>query len=329
MTRILGRLAAIGALCVALVAGCARESDGASLVKRGRLGELPRESVALVVIEVRSLGRAGRSTPWLKEIAAVAEEGPFKEIRERFGLDAFKDVERLGLAVVPQADNRVAYGILAEGAFDRAKMLEALGGQDLTTVQEGDAEHPDLSLALLGEGALAVGPRAVLEVVRANAAKRGSGLDANQGLLDLLARVRPASQIWGAVDCRRLTALARQFGAARGMDASPLDRAPQVSSLISLAFQGTVGKNVDFTVLAEADGEEGARNVADAVRGILAIARMGAGQDTARDWLEFFDGIRIEQTGTSIAMRGTIPEKTMAALIARARGGAGTAPGAS
>jgi hypothetical protein len=312
-----------------LAAACARPGDGAAVVRRGGLGALPRESVALLAIEVRALGRSRASSPWMRDLTAAMEEGPFREVRDRFGVDAFDAIERVGLAVVPQPDNRVAYGIVAEGAFDREALLAALGGAAVTTVQEGDGVRPDLSVAVLADGNLAVGPRLVLEAVRNNAARRGDGLDANEVLLGLLARVRPSSQIWGAVDCRRLTGLTRDFAAARGLAAAPLDASRQVGALLTLAFQGTVGRTVDFQILAEAEGEEGARNVADAARGLLAISRMAAGQDAAREWLKFLDGVTIEQTGPSIALRGSVPEETLAAIAAKARAAAGNRKGAS
>jgi hypothetical protein len=323
-----GALAAMTLVAGAVVAGCARDRTGATVVRQGLLGALPRESVALLVIEVRALGRARASSSWMRELAAAADEGPFREIRDRFGTEAFGAVDRIGLAVVPRPDNKVAYGVVAEGSFDRRGMVGALGGEDLLTVQEAAEERPDLSLAVLPAGDLAVGPRAVLETVRANAARRGDGLDANDVLLGLLERVRPSSQIWGAIDCRRLNDLARQFALVRGVQALPLDPGRPIGSLTSLAFEGRGGRSLEFVVLAEAGDEKGARDVADAVRSLLAIARLGAGQEAGRDWVELLDAITVAQAGPSLTVRGSIPEKTMAALAARARAaaGAGTPP---
>jgi hypothetical protein len=316
-----GRLVAIVAAAGALLGGCAGERTGAAVVREGRLGALPRESVGLLVVEVRALGRARASSSWMRELTAAAEEGPFKEVRDRLGMDAFREIDRIGLAVVPRPDNKVAYGVVAEGSFDRRGMVEALGGRDLVTLQEEAEERPDLSIAVLPAGDLAIGPRAVLGVVQANAARRGAGLDSNTVLLGLLERVRPSSQIWGAIDCRRLTDLARQFALARGVQALPLDPVRPAGALVSLAFEGKAGRDVEFVGVAEAVDEQGARDLTDAVRGVLAIARLGAGREAQRDWVEFLDGITLAQAGASVTVRGSIRERTMAALAARARAG--------
>jgi hypothetical protein len=272
--------------------------------------------VGLLVVEVKALRVPEPGVPWMQEMARIAEEGPFREIKERFGMDAFKDLDRIGLAIVPQADNKVAYGIVAEGAFDGEKMRQALGGQEIVTMIEVEG-RPDFSVTVLQGGGIAVGPRSVLEVIRANAARRGSGLDDNRALLALLAKVQPTSQVWGAVDFRTLASLTQEFARTQGKGESNLTP-PQIRSLKALAFEGRIGKTVEYRLLGLADAEDHAKTLAEAARGLIALGRMGASREGGAMWLELLEGISIDQSGTTVNLRGSIAEKTLAALAEKA-----------
>ncbi len=302
-----------------LAPGCARDTGGAAIVRKSALGALPTETVGLLVLEVRALRALKRTSSWMEEMAAITDqEGPFREVRDRFGLETLKRLDRIGLAVVPGPDDRVAYGIVAEGSFDPAKIREALGGQDLVTLVEGEG-RPDFSVAALTGGSFALGPRHVLEVIRANARRRGAGLDGNRPFLDLLLKVRPTSQVWGAVDCRALGRFARKSPLVQGIGGSVIVNSPQASSLVSIAFEGRIADKVEFDLLGRVDAEPHARTLAEAARGLIAIARMGAGAGQAGGWPEFLEGITLEQHGSAITLHGLVPEKAMAALAARAQ----------
>ncbi|MGH9798376.1 MAG: hypothetical protein ACRD5D_09520, partial [Candidatus Polarisedimenticolia bacterium] len=155
------RVTAAAVLC-GLVLACAGRKDGAAIVKRSLLGTLPKESVALLVLETRAIGRAGARAEWLREFARIAEEGPFREIRDRLGMELLAGTGRIGMAVVPRPDHKVAYGIVAEGKYDRDKVRAVIGGGEIGTLVEAGDTLPDLSLLIL-DGGLAVGPRDVLE----------------------------------------------------------------------------------------------------------------------------------------------------------------------
>jgi hypothetical protein len=303
------------ALVVLAAAGCGQKKGAAGLVKSSALGTFPKETVALLVIEIKKVRKLGADLPWVKDLASVAESegGPFKEVIERLGRDTLEQVNRLSLAVVPSDDDRLGYGVLAEGSFDTAKMRQALGGQDVLTVVEA-AGKMDFSISVLPDGSLALGPRQVLEVMRANAAVRGRGLDANALLLGPLEKVRLEAQFWGAIDCRRLAEIVRRSTEAGDLAALPLS-SRAADSLRSLAFRGMIGESVEIDLMGLTDAEASARTLADSARGIVALGRVGAGRDRAKEWLEFLDGIRIGQSGPDVSLRASIPSQTMQALV--------------
>ena len=303
------------ALGVLAAAGCGQKKGAAGLVKSSALGTFPKETVALLVIEIKKVRKLGADLPWVKDLASVAESegGPFKVVIERLGRDTVEQVNRLSLAVVPTDDDRLGYGVLAEGSFDAAKMRQALGGQDLLTVVEA-AGKVDFSISVLPDGSLALGPRQVLEAMRANAAARGHGLDANALLLGPLEKVRPEAQFWGAIDCRRLAEIVRRSTEAGDLSGLPLS-SRAANSLLSLAFRGMIGESVEIDLMGLADAEASARTLADSARGIIALGRVGAGRDQAKEWLDFLDGIRIGQSGPDVSLRASIPSQTMKSLV--------------
>ena len=309
--------ALVAALGLLAAAGCGQKRGAAGLVKSSALGTYPKETVALLVIEVKKVRKLGADLPWVKELAAAAESdgGPLKDMIERFGRDTMTQVDRISLAVVPSGDDRLGYGVLAEGTFDPAKMRQALGGQEILTVVEAEGKL-DMSLSVLPDGSLALGPRRVLEVMRGNAAARGHGLDDNELLLGPLEKVRPEAQFWGSIDCRNLAESVRRSTEAGNLASLPLS-SKAANSLLSLAFRGTIGESVEIDLLGLADAEANAKTLADSARGIVALGRVGAGRDQAKEWLEFLDGIRIEQSGTDVSLRASIPSKTMQSLVGR------------
>jgi len=74
---------------------------------------------------------------------------------------------------------------------------------------------------------------------------------------------------------------------------------------------------VDLDLLGQADAEVSARRLADAARGLVALGRVGAGRDQAKEWLDFLDGIRIDQSGAGVNLRASIPAKTMESFVVR------------
>ncbi len=190
---------------VALASGCGRKGGAAAVVRASVIGTYPKESVALLVLEVKKVRALGGDVPWMKKLAALADEegGPLQEVVKRLGAETVDQLGRLSVAVVPDAGHHIAYGVLAEGSFDPAKIRAALEGRDVLTLVESEG-RPDFSLSVLPDGSLALGPRWILEVMRGNAAARGQGLDADQALLEPLERVRTEAQLWGALDCKNL-----------------------------------------------------------------------------------------------------------------------------
>jgi hypothetical protein len=305
--------------------GCARSETGATILRRSALGALPRESVGLLALEVRSLRSLKAFDRWAQEMTeAVDAEPRYRDLRQRLGPDALERIDRVGLAIVPLTDGRVSYGLIAEGHLDDGATRRALGGQETVTLLEA-AGRPDLSVSVIPGGGLAFGPRAILEIIRRNAARRGLGLEANAVMGGLLGRVRPAAQVWGAIDYGTIARLSREAALA-GRGPMPVPGGPVGSALQGVAFQGRIGASVDLDFTGVAGGAADARRLADAARGLAALGKMGAGADRSSPWIEVLDGLSVRQSGAEVAFHVRFPPAALEALAEKSRAAAAALP---
>src|SRR5256885_6728433 len=208
MMRLKRRAALATALAfLAAAPGCSGRKGAAGLVRSSALAVYPRETAALLVMEVHKIRALHPDTPWLKDMASLSGRngGAVAEILRRLGPDVLRRLDRLSLAVVPRPDHTIAYGVLAEGTFDGPKVREALGADTLLSLVE--AGRMDFSVVLLKDGSVALGPKSVLETMLANDASRGHGLDGSPEILTPLEDVRQEAQFWGALDCRTLQSI--------------------------------------------------------------------------------------------------------------------------
>ncbi|HZN03922.1 MAG TPA: hypothetical protein VFD06_10090 [Candidatus Polarisedimenticolia bacterium] len=328
---------------VAAVAGggCSRTPiDAASAVKQSDLRFLPGKTVGLAVVEVARFEDKAAIGRWLDDFAKQAGAGGLDRVRATLGPDALDRLDRIALALVPAAGS-TQYVVLAEGRFEEQTVKNLTGGGGIVTLVEvGTA--PDLSIMPLPKNHLALGPRAVLEQVRVLAAGGGGdqGL-AGAPVMKVLSRVNPAKQIWGGIDYSVLAGLLEE--GSRDGGGSPM--AGFARSLRALAFQGTIDDGVQFDLIGLADGEPGAKTLADAARGLVAIARVGASQganraaegssggaadpavESAQAWRRFLDGVRIDQERDEIRVHGTLDgpmARSFAGAATRAVPGVGT-----
>ncbi|HYV18564.1 MAG TPA: hypothetical protein VFC25_06005 [Verrucomicrobiae bacterium] len=332
------------ALAAALAASACRSqpADVGAAVRQSDLRFLPKETAGLAVVEVARFKDRQAVGRWLDDFTKEAGlTGGLDRVRAALGPDALDKLDRLSLALVPTAGT-TGYAIVAEGRFDE-KMVKNLTGNGLVTLVEvGTA--PDLSVVALPANHLALGPRAILEQVRAAAGGTGAGAPgglAEAPVMGVLRRVSPAKQIWGGIDYSVLTSLMGQEGQGTTA-ASPMSGFTR--SLRGLAFQGTIDDSVEFDLVGVADGEPGAKSLADAARGLVAIARVGASQganraaegnaadpavESAKAWMRFLDGVSVAQSREEIRVHGLLDgamAKSFAGAATRAVPGAGAHP---
>jgi hypothetical protein len=303
-------------LLCGLAAACARGAPGASdRIRSSALRHLPRESVGLAVVEMKALREREAAERWLDDLTADLDATPsFRMIRQALGPEVIRQVDRVALALVPQEGGGTGYAVLAEGTFEEPRMRQLTGGQEVLTLVEV-AGQPDVSLTVLPGGVPVFGPRGVLQRVRGAGSGKDAGLGASS-LIGVLGKIQPAAQIWGAIDYAPLVDLARRGMGGREAALS----ASGAGHLKTLAFQGVIDKTIAFDLFGQAEAEPGAKQLADAARGLVALARMSASQQGTGPWLEFLDGIRIDQSGREVEVHGTLTSAIAQALAGRLPG---------
>jgi hypothetical protein len=332
---------------------CARKGDAAKAVRDSDLRFLPRDTAGLVVLEVARFKDREAVVRWLDDFLRQAggEHGA-AALGRALGKPLLEKVDRAALAVIPR-QGTTSYAFLAEGAFEERTVRGLTGENGLVTLFEtagaSDTAGPgdglastDVSLLALPRNHLALGPRAVLEELRARVAHPADGLLSGP-LLPVLKHVDPLRQVWGGFDVAAVAAL--QPGTAAVPSQVPI--ASLAKNLSALAFEAAFDKTVDFDLVGLASGESGAKTLADAARGLVALARVSASQgaagrapagapssgtdpspaapaDPARAWFDFLDGLKIDQQGSEVRLRGRLDATTARAFLSAAGASPGT-----
>jgi len=314
------------ALASVLVLACARPERGpGAAVREGALAAYPKESVGLVAIEVDKLKKVKPEARWLESVASdPSVGGVVRELRDAFGADLLDTVTRVSLAIVPQEEHRVGYGLMVERKVGAGAAVKTGGVAGATAA---DAIMPlvsvqgqtDLNATTLADGTLVIGPRAVLETVRGNAAHPGTGLGTSQGMLAPLDKLPGGSHIWGAVDFQTLQHLAREAAQSRGATLPAIPDNPTINTIVSIGFHGKVGKTLDFALLGQTAGDKDAKNLGDAARALLALARAGLNKDQKPQWFDLLDSISVDQTGRDVTLKGNVSERTLDAFASQMR----------
>jgi hypothetical protein len=239
---------------------------------------LPAESRFLMGLDVKRF----TASPFYAKFA----QGPrrmdaFKTLEEKTGLNPERDLDELIMA--GSGPGRREDGVvLALGRFDQYKL-----GRTIETHQKGvtskklhgttlymfgEGSSASTSIALLDDDALVMGGQKAVETVLANRAGSQAPLKANRGLMDLLGRVKPGSTFWMVGDQELLSNLPQNIPAPGGSAAMQL---PPVKTVV---MNADLDPEVSLEVTGEAADEAAARNLADVVRGLTALAALQANQ---------------------------------------------------
>jgi hypothetical protein len=239
---------------------------------------LPSETRFLVGVDVKRLV----ASPLYRRYAA-SSPAVFSEIKSRTGLDPERDIDRIVVTNTSEKANSgvvLVWGSIHAAAISRSVetpdhkdvQRKNLGGETLFTYE--DANGTSVALALLNDHSLLVGGGEAVQKVLANASSGVSPLRSNLPLMALLGRVRLGATLWMVGDQSLLAALPRTLPGAGGGNA-PSFNLPPLRSLMATA---DLDPAVVFEVEGEAADPAAAKNLADIIRGIMALATMQAQQ---------------------------------------------------
>jgi len=272
---------------LAVVAAGVAAALGALVLEpaRAAVGPLPPEGLALLPNARFVMGldvQRFAASPFHKKFAErQGRPDAFKELEAKTGLNPERDVDQVFVAGGADRDRRGAALVL--GRFDRARIARAIetekkgvtwknhSGTNVYLFDE-TSQSPG-ALAFLDDRTIVVGAQASVETVVAHHAE---GPAPESALIELLGRVKPGSTFWMVGDQSLLAHLPKTVpGPGRAEGAAPAISLPALRSLI---VTGDLEPQLSFSVTGDTADTAAAKNVADLVRGFVALASLQASQ---------------------------------------------------
>jgi hypothetical protein len=295
---------------------------------RAAIGPLPGEALILpqdarfvMGIDVKRF----TASPFYAKYASRTGMQPdgLRELEEKTGLNPVRDIDRIVIAGTPRAGKNNPGLVLAFGRFDLYKLGRALEtdgkaaghrfeGLTVYALDE-ERDHP-LAIAFLDEGSLLFGPLDRVEAAVTSRARGESPLKGSAALLALVEKVRPGSTFWVVGDQSLLAGLPTSISApGASADGATLN----LPALRSLTVTGDLDPEVSLNAIGEAADEAAAKNLADVVRGLVALATLQAQQKPELQQLASAVSVATEANRVLVSAR--LPYELLDALQARSK----------
>lgn len=240
--------------------------------------DLPPEVRSLLVLDVKRFV----ASPFYAKFGQPGSPTrlqAFDDLKRTAGIDPERDIDRLVVGSLGSTSKEAV--ALALGRFDSVRLdqtLTSATGRMVKTLVGGaslyrssDPSRPPTAIAVFGPGTVALGSAGMVEGI---VARRGGGaLKANTRLLALVERIGSAHTFWMVTDDSALSQLDRASRPA-GTPSLPLGLPPFKNAVIMADFE----PEVTLAVSAETADEQAARNLADMIKGFVALASLQAQQ---------------------------------------------------
>ena len=262
---------------------------------RAAVGPLPAEGLVLPAdaqfvagIDVRRFVASpfyGR----FSETTSASRPQAFAEMEEKTGINPERDVDAIYMAGRKgPGKGRDGDGVVVVvGTFDRYKVQRAIetAGKDVSTLNyqgtsmylfnEGSGKRKAGAVAFLDDRSLVMGSRTSVEQAIAAKATGQSGVRGNAAMIALLETVRPGSTFWMVGDQSVLSQMPKGLPAPGGDGAEAGVSLPQLKTVV---VTGDLDPVISIEATGEAADAGAAQNLADVVRGLVALASLQANQ---------------------------------------------------
>jgi len=294
-------------LLIVLAPACRRLAVRKEAVE---LSYLPGDSLFVASMDVVRL----RKAPLYGKIDS--ESGQLKTFLLRLGIDPRKDLDQVTLAFRGSGTEPGEWLALLRGRFDRARIekgLEDPGARMSVDTYRGKKIHglvrvPDigeLSFAVIDPTAAALGKSTAIQRALDVRDHAVPSLERNETMKKLVTSLNPKAQVWAVLDGRelaRLTSSRRQ--SLPGVLPEPAVR--NLASVVDGRLAAIVSEDLGVTVEIDTMTEKSARNLADAVRGILAFGKLGT-QGRDPDSAAALETISVTDRGKIVNLRMDLP----------------------
>jgi ADP-ribose pyrophosphatase YjhB (NUDIX family) len=295
---------------------------------RAAVGPMPAEALILPADARFVMGfdvKRFTASPFYARFASERGMQPeaLRELEEKTGLNPTRDIDQIVVAGSPAAGKSAPGLAMVFGRFDTYKLGRAMetegkvvghnvDGVSVYGFKEDDAKS--LAVAFLDQSHLLFGPRTEVEAAIASRTRGETPFRKNAALLALVEKVRPGSTFWMVGDQSLLAGMPTSVPAP---GASADGATVQLPALKSLMVTGDLDPQVSLSVTGEAVDETAAKNLADVVRGFVALMSLQARQKPELQQLASAVTVATEQTRVLISAR--VPYELLDALRAKAQ----------
>jgi len=303
---VVGVAAGVGALWLNPARAAVGPLAGAALI-------LPADAKYVMGFDVKRFA----ASPFYERFKAERGMKPdaLAELEEKTGLNPARDLDQI---VVAGTGVSGTTGVaVALGQFDLYKLGRAIetNGKARGTSYEGvtvynfSEESKPLSIALVDESTLVFGPADQVTQALASRTRGEAPLKTNAALMARVEAIRPGSTFWMVGDQSLLASLPTSIpapGATAGAGSISLP------ALTGLTVTGDLDPQVSLAVTGEARDAAAAKNLADVVRGLVAMASLQAAQKPELQQLASAVSVTTEENRVLVSAR--IPYETLDAL---------------
>ncbi|HEU0106068.1 MAG TPA: hypothetical protein VFT38_07845 [Vicinamibacteria bacterium] len=287
---------------------------------RAAVGPLPPQALSLPAGTRYVMGldvkRFVASPLYTKYAAARAANRPqaFEELERKTGLNPERDLDQVYVAGsqagVPGRSGDAL--VVVVGRFDRTNVAHAIEtekkgvtsknvqGTIVYLFSEDRTGRASGATAFLDDNTLVMGTQASVEQTVIARAKGEAPLRSNPALLALLEGVRPGSTFWMVGDQTLLSNMPKAIPGPGGPGTS---QSIELPALKSLTVTGDLDPQVSLDITGEAADEPAAKNLADVVRGFVALATLQANQKPELKQLASAISVTTEASRVHVAAR--------------------------
>jgi hypothetical protein len=264
------------------------------------------------------------SIPFYARYASQRGMSPeaLRELEEKTGINPARDVDQIVIAGTSGTGAGSLGLALVMGRFDLYKLgrtLETEGrvsgyNHDGSTVYAFKEDgKPATAIAFLDEGSLVFGPKARVEAAVSSRTRGEAPFRKNTVLMALAERVRPGSTFWMMGDQSLLAGMPTSVPAP---GASADGAAISLPALKSLTVTGDLDPQVSIAATGEPTDELAAKNLADVVRGLVAIVSLQAQQKPELSQLA--SAVTVATQANQVLISARIPYELLDALNPKA-----------
>ena len=293
---------------------------------------LPADARFVIGLDVKRF----TASPFYEKFAARRGMKPeaLAQLEEKTGLNPARDIDQIVIAGAGTRHGSPGIAI-ALGRFDLYKLGRAIetdgkahgASYEGVTVysfadDETRADARPLAVAFVSEGALVFGPKDQVLAAVSSRTRGETPLKTNAALLARIEKIRPGSTFWMVGDQSLLASLPTSLPApGASADGSASLTLP---ALTGLTVTGDLDPQVSLAITGEARDALAAKNLADVVRGIVAMASLQAQQKPELQQLASAVSVATEENRVLVSARVSYellealqPKKAAGAQLAR------------